>query len=45
MAAGTGAYAMAAAATFITIVVLLALPPVEAYFERRTGFTTRNHDK
>ena len=45
MAAGTGAYAMAAAATFITLVVLLVLPPVEAYFERRAGVTLHNHEK
>jgi len=45
MAAGTGAYAMAAGATFITLVVLLALPPVESYFERRAGITPRNHER
>lgn len=45
MAAGTGAYAMAAAATFITLVVLLVLPPVESYFERRAGVTLHNHEK
>jgi putative Mg2+ transporter-C (MgtC) family protein len=45
MAAGTGAYAMAAAATFITLIVLLVLPPVEAYFERRAGVTLHNHEK
>ncbi len=29
---------LAARGTFMTLVVLAALPPVEAYFERRTGF-------
>jgi putative Mg2+ transporter-C (MgtC) family protein len=45
MAAGAGDYAMAAAATFITVVVLLVLPPLEAYFERRAGLTLHNHDR
>jgi putative Mg2+ transporter-C (MgtC) family protein len=45
MAAGTGAYAMAAAATFITMVVLLVLPPIERHFERRAGFHSTSHEK
>jgi putative Mg2+ transporter-C (MgtC) family protein len=43
MAAGTGAYAIATATTFLTLVVLALLPPIETYFERRAGFTDRNH--
>lgn len=35
MAAGAGQYAMAIIATFVTLVVLVILPPVEAYFEGR----------
>jgi putative Mg2+ transporter-C (MgtC) family protein len=42
MAAGIGAYAMAAAATFITIVVLLVLLPIEKRFEEQSG---REHDR
>ena len=41
MAAGAGAISLAAGATVVTLVVLAALPPVEAYFERRTGFVRR----
>jgi putative Mg2+ transporter-C (MgtC) family protein len=40
MAAGAGAYAMAALATAITLAVLSLLPPVERYFERRAGVGT-----
>jgi putative Mg2+ transporter-C (MgtC) family protein len=43
MAAGAGAVAMASIATAITLVVLAVLPPIEAYFERRAGFTSGNH--
>lgn len=35
MTAGAGEYAMAAAATAITLAVLVLLPPIERYFERR----------
>ncbi len=38
MAAGLGRFAMAGAATLITLIVLIALGPLEAYFERRVGF-------
>lgn len=41
MAAGTGEFAVATAATAVTLLVLAALPPVEAYFDRRTGATDR----
>jgi putative Mg2+ transporter-C (MgtC) family protein len=37
MAAGAGEPALAASATLLTLVVLAVLPPVEGYFERRTG--------
>ena len=36
MAAGAGEYAMATMATAITILVLVALPPIEAFFARRS---------
>jgi putative Mg2+ transporter-C (MgtC) family protein len=36
VAVGAGEYAMASVATAITLVVLAALGPVEAYFERRS---------
>ena len=37
MAAGAGEPALAAGTTLLTLVVLAVLPPVEGYFERRTG--------
>ncbi len=37
VAAGAGEYGLAASATALTLVVLALLPPIEAYFERRTG--------
>jgi putative Mg2+ transporter-C (MgtC) family protein len=37
MAAGAGEFMMAIIATAITLVVLIVLPPIEAYFDRRTG--------
>jgi putative Mg2+ transporter-C (MgtC) family protein len=37
MTAGAGEYAMASAATVITLVVLVLLPPIEQYFDRRAG--------
>lgn len=43
MAAGAGAFAMASAATVITLVVLALLPPIESYFERRAGISNPNH--
>ena len=36
-AAGAGEYSLAASATVLTLVVLAVLPPIEGYFERRTG--------
>lgn len=35
MAAGAGEYAMASVATLVTLIVLVILPPVEAYFDSR----------
>ncbi len=35
MAAGLGQFALATAATALTLVVLAVLPPIETYFERR----------
>ena len=43
MAAGSGAYALAAMATAITLVVLGVLPPIEAFFERHSGSTDLNN--
>ena len=37
MAAGSGEFTIAGIATAITLVVLVVLPPIEAFFERRTG--------
>lgn len=37
IAAGIGQYAIATFATAMTLVVLVVLPPIEAYFERRAG--------
>jgi len=42
MAVGSGAYAVAATTTMITMIVLLVLPPIENYFERRAGLP--NHE-
>jgi len=37
MSAGAGKYGTAIAATIVTLIVLVLLPPVEAYFEKRSG--------
>ena len=39
VAAGMGQYALATATALLTLVVLGVLPPIEAYFERRAGWT------
>jgi len=46
MAAGSGRFAMAAMTAAITLAVLLLLPPLESYFERRAGLdpTQRQHE-
>ena len=43
LAAGAGEFAIAAATTVITLVVLAVLPPIEGYFERRAGFSTSHN--
>src|SRR5439155_22443931 len=45
MAAGSGAYAIAMVATLLTLVVLVLLPPVEDYFEKRAELPDRNQHK
>lgn len=44
MTAGAGAYTVAATATLITLIVLMVLPPIERYFEQRSGLDFRNHE-
>jgi putative Mg2+ transporter-C (MgtC) family protein len=41
MAAGSGNYVVALAATLLTLIVLVLLPPIEAYFERMAGLKHR----
>ena len=43
MAAGLGEPALAVVATLLTLAVLVVLPPIEAYFERRGGVVVHNH--
>jgi putative Mg2+ transporter-C (MgtC) family protein len=43
MAAGAGQRVIATAATALTLVVLVLLPPIEAYFERRAGLSPEGH--
>jgi putative Mg2+ transporter-C (MgtC) family protein len=40
MAAGAGEFAMATIGTLLTLVVLVVLPPIEAFFERRAGLSS-----
>ena len=42
VAAGTGQYALATVAAALTLVVLVVLPPIETYFERRAGWPERH---
>ena len=42
VAAGAGQYTLATFAAALTLVVLVALPPIEAYFERRAGWPDRH---
>ena len=41
MAAGSGNYVVALAATLLTLIVLVMLPPIEGYFERIAGHKHR----
>ena len=41
VAAGTGQYLLATVTTVLTLVVLVVLPPVEMYFEKRAGWPDR----
>lgn len=41
IACGTGQYVLAAVTTVLTLVVLVLLPPIEMYFERRAGWPER----
>ncbi len=43
MAAGAGFFEVATIATAITLAVLLLLPPLESYFERRAGIEPTQH--
>ena len=45
MAAGAGQFALAMATTVVTLIVLAVLPPVEDYFDRRTGIKDDNHPR
>jgi uncharacterized membrane protein YhiD involved in acid resistance len=44
MAAGAGHFALATVTAVLTLVVLVVLPPIEAYFERRAGWPDRHHN-
>jgi putative Mg2+ transporter-C (MgtC) family protein len=43
IASGTGQYLLAVTTTALTLVVLVLLPPIEIYFERRAGWEDRHH--
>jgi putative Mg2+ transporter-C (MgtC) family protein len=42
VAAGMGQYALATFAVALTLLVLVVLPPIEVYFERRAGWPDRH---
>src|SRR3954470_18592280 len=42
VAAGAGQFELAAFAAALTLVVLVVLPPIETYFERRAGWPDRH---
>jgi putative Mg2+ transporter-C (MgtC) family protein len=42
IAAGTGQFALATIVTTLTLLVLVVLPPIEMYFERRAGWAERH---
>lgn len=44
MAAGAGHFMLATVAAALTLLVLVALPPIEGYFERRAGWPDRHHE-
>jgi len=44
VAAGAGQFALATSATILTLVVLVVLPPIEEYFDRRAGVGNQ-HDR
>jgi putative Mg2+ transporter-C (MgtC) family protein len=43
MAVGAGEYLMATLTTIVTLIVLAVLQPIEARFERQTGFVHKPH--
>lgn len=43
VAAGAGEMAIAVGATMITLIVLVVVPPIERFFERRAGFDNPAH--
>jgi putative Mg2+ transporter-C (MgtC) family protein len=43
IAAGAGQFAIATFAATVTLAVLVVLPPIEIYFERRAGWPDRHH--
>ena len=45
IACGAGEFAIAMAATVVTLVVLAVLPPIETYFERRTGIINAHEER
>jgi len=42
VAAGAGQYQLAIVTAVLTLIVLVALPPIETYFERRAGWPDRH---
>ena len=44
MAAGAGHFTLATVAAALTLVVLVVLPPIEVYFERRAGWPDAHHE-
>ena len=42
VAAGMGQFALATLVTALTLVVLVVLPPIETYFEKRAGWPDRH---
>jgi putative Mg2+ transporter-C (MgtC) family protein len=44
MASGAGYFALATVTAALTLVVLVLLPPIEMYFERRAGWPDSHHE-